>query len=567
MIALGSPAWLAGLALVPLIRFLHQWRGLGPTRVVPAAFLWRDAASPSATGARRAPPDPAWRRRALATVLLVLTLAAPGWPTGDAAPLEVLVDNRPSLLTREANGQRRIDQAARALNDALAQETGTRVRLMAGDGRTPAEDLAVRSLADLTRTLERMTMTDLDPGPAIPPLPGSAHTRRWLVSDGAAGVKALGALGPWERVWPLGSETENQGITRLAARPALETPDLLEVLAAVHNAGDEGAVRTFTLSAGGRHLGQATLRLPAGATLPQTFQVAWNGEDGIEARLEPADALEADDAMTLGLGPVAPIALQVVGDCPPSLESLIAAHPALYLNTQDPVVRVWCAAGEPPDTNPPTLWLPPGEPLEDATGPLRWAARELARTPADRLLSTATAVPIGLMPPPVGETLLSRAGHPVVIEQAGGRRLVGLFATGPAAAGSPGVPLLLDWLLGRLIGRDLLFPATVSERAPEDSRVAPGPLPAAVPRTVPEGVDRPRIPLWPWPLIAAIGVLWIDLRRLPAPAPHEPLAQGLANPPDGALAALGRHRDGNDGAGSGIRAGRPGTRPPPRPAR
>jgi hypothetical protein len=526
MIALGSPGWLVGLALVPLIRALHRWRGHETTCIVPAAFLWSDADTPSAVGTRHNLPDPAWRRRALAAALLVLTMAAPGWRTGGPRPLEILVDNRPSLLTRESDGRRRIDQAALTLAGALSQSNlqgdGNPIRLIATDGRTTALEVDGGDRTGLTQALEQLAMQSLDPEPFTPLPSGAARARRWLVSDGVSAIETLAAQGPFNRVWALGSETENQGISRLAARLDLDSTDHLDILVTVVNAGRWDAVRTLVLSMDNRDLERVVLRLPAGAVLTHSAMVTGSGPGEIETRLEPADALTSDDRMMLDPGPAIPIGVQVSGACPPPVEAFLAAHPGLRRDAGTGAgLRVWCAALEPPDAALPTLWLPPGEPIADAAGPIRWL--QPGSVPPSLLQSLAPGIlmPIAPVLHSEGKTLLSMDGHPLVIERPGVRCLIGLFAAGSdVSARSPGLPLLVDWLLGRLLGRELLFPIALRERPPESLRVAPGPLPAAAPESEYVADDRPVYPLWPVPLVIAMAALWLDLRRLPGHAPR-----------------------------------------------
>jgi hypothetical protein len=515
LIEIVSPAWLAGLTLVPLIRVLHQWRGAGPLRVVPAAFLWRDTPIRGETGARFGPPDPAWRRRALAAALLILTLADPGWRTRDLRPVEVVVDNRPSLLTQEANGQRRVDQAALALHQALVLEQDPRMRLIPAAGHDPPPDLDARDLAGLTRALEQLAVEALDAGAALAPLPGSSGPRRWLVSDGSADSAGLAGLGPFERVFRLGRVTENQGITRLAARPALDALASLDTLVTVVNRGEQAAERTLTLIAGGRTLGQAVLQVPAGATVSRTWRVPWSGPGTLAANLTPADALASDDRLLVDLDPLVPLRVQVAGPCATTVMALLVAHPALRPDpAQDPqepaALRAWCRAEEPPTPGPPTLWLPPGQLIEAPAGSVRWSVPG----PHPQLPAAEPWSPLVLDPGPAGTILLAAGGYPLIIEQPAAHRLVGLFDTRPDAVGAGGLPLLLDWMLARLSGRDLLDPVASVVRPPAAVRVAPGPLPPATPVVHRDSSQAPPRPLWPLALIAAIALLGLDVPRL-----------------------------------------------------
>src|SRR5262245_57671007 len=95
--------WLAALALLPVVRWLHRYRDAAAATPVAAVFLWRTDA---VTGASRTrgPPDPAWRRRALVVALLVLALAGPRWPGDRGAPVMIWLDDSQSLYARDGDG-------------------------------------------------------------------------------------------------------------------------------------------------------------------------------------------------------------------------------------------------------------------------------------------------------------------------------------------------------------------------------------------------------------------------------------------------------------------------------
>ena len=127
-----TPLWLAGLVLLPAIRWLHR---AGPPRrevAVSRLALWRGAeASRPNPGARR-PPDPAWRRRALLAALLLIALAGPRWPE-ERVRVTLWVDDSLSMLTREASGTR--------LAEGLASARSQLAEL-------PQADVEVRVLSD-----------------------------------------------------------------------------------------------------------------------------------------------------------------------------------------------------------------------------------------------------------------------------------------------------------------------------------------------------------------------------------------------------------------------------------
>jgi hypothetical protein len=105
LLSFVTPVWLFGFLLLPVIRWLH--RGGRQQRAVPVSRLdlWRRAAASSPVAGERRPPEPAWRRRALLTALLVVALAEPQVPE-QRTDITLWIDDSLSMLTREEHGTR-----------------------------------------------------------------------------------------------------------------------------------------------------------------------------------------------------------------------------------------------------------------------------------------------------------------------------------------------------------------------------------------------------------------------------------------------------------------------------
>lgn len=524
MIALGSPIWLAGLAFLPLVRELHRFRGdTGATRV-PAIFLWSGLPDEREGTSQRAPPDPVWRRRALALALMLAALSDPGWRAAPDASLDCLVDHRPSLLTLEPDGHTRAEQAAARIAAAAVDAGIERIRLLPLGGGTPVL-LPAKDRAGITRVIADWSIADR---PAAPVDPGPRFARRWLVSDGSAGspreqTDAAADLGPFERVIATGRETENQGITRLAATPAADDPETLRVLVELANTGLRNATRTLVLGPEETPLGQLQVQLPPGETRSVVLDIAAGTGGPLEARVHPADALALDDRLGLDPTPLGTIRVAISPGCEGPIRALVAALPALSgvpagVSTGDqldaaPGLRIWCDDASPPDESAPTLWLPPGTADPAPHIAIRWAqtGQDQGQYPGlhlvPPLLDPAEIRPISLASNPAGRPLLLAGERPLILEQAGGRRIMVLLDTGPAVMALAQTPLILRSLIARLIGRDPLRPEAVSERPLALLRVVPGAVPAATPHPV----RGPTLPLWPIALLGAIGVLGLDL--------------------------------------------------------
>ncbi|MBK9608872.1 MAG: hypothetical protein IPO58_21450 [Betaproteobacteria bacterium] len=89
--------------------------------------LWRHSAASSPAAGERRPPDPAWRRRALLTALLVIALAEPQWHSSRAR-ITVWLDDSLHMLTRE-DGTTRLDAGWAALQAQLAASGPAEVEL------------------------------------------------------------------------------------------------------------------------------------------------------------------------------------------------------------------------------------------------------------------------------------------------------------------------------------------------------------------------------------------------------------------------------------------------------
>ena len=206
MPGLLQPWWLIALGLIPLIRWLHRRQAPLSIHDVSAVFLWQDTPEVDSPGREQRPPDPAWRRRALITALLVIALSSP-FAQREHAVLTVWIDESLSMLTVE-NGQTRLAAARQQLADEL-----------------PSSGYAAGDV--VTRSLSQTLPPQLDED--------SAH---WLVTDGASeSVRDWASLMPIDRVIQTGALTENVSVSRLAARRNVVDPGQIDILVSISNTG------------------------------------------------------------------------------------------------------------------------------------------------------------------------------------------------------------------------------------------------------------------------------------------------------------------------------------------
>jgi hypothetical protein len=176
-----SPWWFGGLALLPLIRWLHRGGRHRRALRVPRLELWQGAPAQTAAAGERAPPDPAWRRRALLAALLCLALAGPQWPQRQPA-ITLWIDDSPSMLVRDAP-----ERAGTRLTEGLAL-----VRAQLAD--VAHAEVTVRTLSDPWResaapgdalaahVAASVGQRDVAPPPAALLRSDRLH---WLLTDGA----------------------------------------------------------------------------------------------------------------------------------------------------------------------------------------------------------------------------------------------------------------------------------------------------------------------------------------------------------------------------------------------
>jgi len=510
MLELAAPWWLAGLGTLPALRWLHRFRAADRRHLTSALFLWRGAGAEAAGEQRALPPDPVWRLRAAVVTAAVLALAGPAWTVPGAAPLVVWVDDSLSLQTREG-GVTRAALAGEALAEALGHRPG-------------AGPITLRSLSDPTRALGvtrtgeshrrevlrgwlgREGAEPATPAPATLD-PASEH---WLVTDGAdERVAAWAAQAPLARVVQVGAESENGALTWLGVRPALDgSGDLVGTVGSQH-LGLRPSAREVVIEVDGQVHAHWPVSLAPGAPTQRGFRLPAGPHRTVLARLEPADALAADDGLTLAL-PERPLPTRVTGGCGRHLGAAIATHPALTPAPPGGPAALTVSCGPAPAGETTGALLRVHGPGPRPAGPT--PRRVLASGPLAELdLEPGWLRPAGGSPPTGANVLLELDGRPAVTAGPAQRVDVLLDLEWPDLARQPGYPALVAALLDTLAGRDLTSGVAQARRDPVASRVQPLPLPPAAP-AVAASVTVPR-DLSPWLLTLAAALIAVDLGR------------------------------------------------------
>lgn len=468
MLSFATPAWLLGLLLVPLIRWLH--RGGPQLRRVPVASLalWRDAAAAGPSAGVRRPPDPAWRRRALAVALLAAALAG----LHSHAPVErvtLWVDDSLSMLTQEPGGSRLATGLATVAEELAAQRrVEVEVRTL-GNPWQAFDGLAPQTVSALIGAAGQRE-------PAPPPA-GLLRTDReqWLLTDGAdPDVTSAAAEPGFSRVFLAGEVTRNAGLVRLSARRSLGDRDRLDLELEIGNGGDTVEQRVVVLSSESGEVSRVPMTLGSGESVTLSAQASMSPT--LQARLEPGDALAADDVLVLDASALASRRVSVDPACPAGLVAALRAHPALS-EVVDPTaadLAVDCGSTEVAAGMPRIRFLR-DHALVPVEGAVTWSSVVDAR--ARRGLDAFALGTRGkLAPSGDGDRVLLAAGDtPLIVERrtAGPPLLETVLDTESSRSDRPVTPLLVALLVDRALSAALLDPVAIAAREERAIRVVP----------------------------------------------------------------------------------------------
>ncbi len=462
MLNLAAPLWLCGLALLPLIRWLHRGGRHRRTVAVARLGLWRGAELSLPAAGERRPPDPAWRRRALLAALLFIALSGPQWPLRQPA-VTLWVDDSLSMLTREVQGTR-LDVALGQARALLAQ--------------TPHGEVELRTLGDPWQRLGADTAPAVlargagRQEPAAPPAALlRADSQHWLLTDGAHArlFDWPGGRQP-DRIVQVGSVTRNVGLERLAARRHPGDPQQVDLLIKLSNGGTVAETRELVVASATGEVARQTQRLEAGAT--SSVQVTMPAATSVRATLVPGDALAEDDVMVLDLAPLRRRRVAVDAACPAALRAAVSAHPGLGPALEAEAVLA-CGPGEGARAWPTVRVVAERTPVR-LPGALQWSPT-VDESRRVRLEGDVLQVAAQLALRAGDTTLMAIGDAPVIVSRAGAPALIdtALDFTAAPRAGGPEVPLLVNLMLESLLGAPLLDPIAVIDRGPLASRVAP----------------------------------------------------------------------------------------------
>ena len=352
-----APAGLFLLGLTVPIILLWMFRQRREALEVPTNFLWRKAAEEE-----RVSPVIRNLLRSLLLFLQLLTillLALAGANAvldlkleGRSRRVVILLDRSASMGTIEKDGRTRLDAAKGKIRELLGNfRRADRAMLVTFhrtarivSGFTEDEDALSAALTGIDASA-----AGTDPGVALQVADAAAASlpegavEVFLFSDGA--FPALPEMPERLReaafsFVALGAAKENAGIVGIDVSTGLEREP--RAFLRVANAGDEPAVRTLSLTRGDDTLDAKEVAVDPRSVVPVSFDLAAWGPGAYEVRLEPEDALPADDIVRFTVRDVVFRRILIVTEGNRILERLKNLHPTLEVYAIEP-------DGAPPD--------------------------------------------------------------------------------------------------------------------------------------------------------------------------------------------------------------------------
>jgi Aerotolerance regulator N-terminal len=320
----------AGLALW---MYLHQHP---VRRRVSTLRFWTDLPASAYRRRRRLREPWAFLAQVLFLILMIMALANPRWGEQvDSRRVVLLLDTSLWSQMSPAGESRWIDQERREADRVL--------------NKLPASDevLLLRADADTTPILpftqdrleQQRAIAQVQPSATVADLPRAFEEARAALAGARRGLLAYIGPGmvdgqqahqienfrqslephdgsgdhPQFLIRLVGGRTplENRGIARLALERDETQPDRWHVLAQLKNYGPAAAKVDFRLEMNGQSVGQQSVSVPAAGAMDVHDELIADQGGLLEARIGPADALEADNRSVVYVPPFQPIRIAV----------------------------------------------------------------------------------------------------------------------------------------------------------------------------------------------------------------------------------------------------------------
>jgi hypothetical protein len=527
VLSITTPIWLLGLAVIPLVWWLHRLGDPDAAAPVSAAFLFR--AHADETNASRTLPraHPVWILRAALLSLLVLALAGLNWPRSPERHITVWLDDSVSMQAQEA-GLPRTAIAAQTLGAALEAAGPATVQVRALSDHRRQFDATALAGEQLIEAVFRRADSDEPRSPRIP-LILPREREHWVVSDGAdQRINAWTNDTAMLRSIAVGSKTENAAVTAIMARRALQDAALLFGAVRVHNLGAAETTRTLSVRADGRVIFNEDMAIGPGDSIYRDFRAPAD-TGSLVAELAPADALTLDDTLEIALDALRPLTVDFDSRCGSHFRRAIDAHPGLQFRagTERPTALTVRCAPSPGPSAAPSISVHTAIDYRPLTEEVQWR-RSVPGLSGMSLHPSWLRIAPASAPPQSHLTLLgSPAAGLSLIDAQSGSVDVFLDLEWAPLVERPVYPLLVNALAELALARPVLDPVIRVARDPAESRIAPQPAAGGSPPSA--TVTQARTDLTGYLLLLATALLVADLLiSLPVGARAGKASRGIA---------------------------------------
>lgn len=374
MLEVGSYFWLiAAFAVVPLVRWLHLRNMRANSFIVPSLLLWADHVQARSKEERGRRIDPRWRLRALAACFLGLALAGLSLRSDNSPPITVWFDGSSSLTVVEG-GDQRWQQALPELALDLEAAGADRFTVQSLTARGAIKTFSLQDRVEWEKGFSLFVNSTRSRSNLPSPQEFLPTNRHWLISDGADLRLPQWLMSvPMERVYSVGSTTDNVGLTNMAVRRSLSHSDQLTGVVTIDNTSTQLMTRRLSILVNAQNVFGEDVVLAPDKPRVIPFLLPQTGLNtsvfAISAILEPKDPFELDDVIGLNaLEMLKPLNVNPPRSCGQHFRLALESNPAFAVTSRDGGITVSCAKTPNPEADL-RIWQSPDASTK-AVGPV-----------------------------------------------------------------------------------------------------------------------------------------------------------------------------------------------------
>jgi hypothetical protein len=308
--AFGSPLFLSAMGIGAAVIAVYIFHRRPREQPVSSLLLWQGLIQPGGAGCQRERLRAPWllALELLAIALLALAAAVPLLTAQTAGrSVIVILDDSMSMAATDASGRSAQDRAREQFDALLDRYSPSRSALILAPGSPSLLGMSFESMAQAEEALENWTARS---GSAD--LLGAIRLGLNLATEATDIVvltdhtpRADIDLGPRVRWIALGETAPNVGFTS-AARSTTGPPSAIIELT---NFSEQPASRAIIVETTGSEPRTQTVSLDPGQTA--RYRLPISAETEVTLRLDPPDALEADDVLTLVPEDTRPVSVDI----------------------------------------------------------------------------------------------------------------------------------------------------------------------------------------------------------------------------------------------------------------